>query len=51
MIIVRLDQKTKHANWEMYEYQKYALHESIVILFHFDSTCGYKSEIHWTDKS
>ena len=28
----RLDQKTKHAKWEMHELQKYELQESIVIL-------------------
>ena len=35
---VRLDQKTKPAKWEMYKFQKYALHESIVIVIHFDIT-------------
>ena len=34
-MIVRLDRKTKDAKWEMYEFQKYVLHESIVIVFHF----------------
>ena len=37
-MIVRLDQKPKHAQREMYEFQKYALHESIVIVLHFDGT-------------
>ena len=38
VLSVRLDQKTKHAKWEMYEFQKYALHESIVTVIHFDIT-------------
>ena len=37
-MIVRLDGKRKHAKWEMYEFQKYALHESIVIVLHVDGT-------------
>ena len=37
-MIVRLDQKTKHAKWEMCECLKYALSESIVIVFHLDGT-------------
>ena len=37
-MIVRLGQKTKHATWEMYELQKYALHESIMIVLHLDGT-------------
>ena len=32
VVIVGLDQKTKHARWEMNVFQKYALHESIVIV-------------------
>ena len=38
VMIVKLHQKTKHAKWEMYEFQKYALHESIVILLCFEAT-------------
>ena len=34
-MIVRLGQYTKHAKWELlYEFQKYALHESIIIMLH-----------------
>ena len=35
-MIIRLDQKTTKAKWEMYEFQKNALHEYIVIVFYFD---------------
>ena len=39
VLIVRLDQNTKLAIREMlHEFQKYALHESIVIVLHFDRT-------------
>ena len=38
-MIIRLDQNSKHAKWEMlYEFQKYALHESIMIVLYFDDT-------------
>ena len=33
-----IDQKIKHAKWDMYEFQKYAFHESIVIVLCFDGT-------------
>ena len=36
------DQKTKHARWEMYEFQKYTLHESIVSVLHCDSTSSVR---------
>ena len=39
VMIVRLDQTTKHAILKMCEFQKYAfhhLHESVVIVLHFD---------------
>ena len=37
-MIARLDQKTKNAKQEMYEFQKYALHEAVVPVLHFDVT-------------
>ena len=38
-MIFRLYTNTKHAKWEvLHEFQKYALHESIVIVLHFDVT-------------
>ena len=37
-MIVRLYQKTKHAKCEMYEFKNYKIHESIVIVLHFDDT-------------
>ena len=37
-MIVRLDQISKHAKWEMHEFQKYAFHEYIVIVLHFDGS-------------
>ena len=36
VMIGRLYQKTKYAKEEMYEFQKYALHESLLILLHFN---------------
>ena len=39
VMIVRLYLTTKHANWEMWHaFQKYASHESSVILLHFGAT-------------
>ena len=36
---VRIDQNTKYATWEMmYEIQKYTLHESVMIVIHFNGT-------------
>ena len=40
-MIARLDQKSKLAKWEMYEFQKYAFHKSIVIVLHFDAVVVY----------
>ena len=47
VMIVRLDQKTKHAklNEKKYEFQKYALHESIVIVLHFNGTSSVWAQI------
>ena len=41
VMIVRLDQKTKHSKWEMYEFQTYALYEFIVIVLLFDGIRVY----------
>ena len=38
MMIGRLYQNTKHSKGEMYEFKKYALHEFLVIVLHFDGT-------------
>ena len=37
-MIARLDQKTKDAKLKMLKFQNYALHESIVLVLHFDGT-------------
>ena len=38
-MIVKLDQNTKHAKCEiLYEFQKQALHESVMIVLHFNGT-------------
>ena len=37
-MIVRLDKQNKLAKYEMYVFQRYALHESIVVALHFDGT-------------
>ena len=35
-MIVRLDQKTRHAKWGMHEFHAYAFHESVVTVLRFD---------------
>ena len=42
MMIVTLEQKTKHAKLEMYEFQKYALHEYITIVLYIDGTSSVR---------
>ena len=37
-MIVTLDQKTKYAHQERYEFQNYALHKLIMIVLHFYCT-------------
>ena len=39
-MIVRLDQKTKQTEWEMFEFQQYALHEPIMIVLLLGSDLG-----------
>ena len=40
-MIVILKQKAKHAKLEKYEFQKYALHESIMIVLHFGGPANH----------
>ena len=38
-MIIRLDHNTNHAKWEMLdEFQEYAIHDSVMIVLHFDGT-------------